>query len=140
MRAAHAGPVILLLLAGIPALAQDRFPDVEYFSGKAGFAQKRKGTLLIEATGLRFVKKDGHPIFEIPLASIVSATATKEQDAGSFGRKMALGIFASKTEEFLQVETRTAESADAVIFKTKKKQAPGMAAKINFLRDQLPRP
>jgi hypothetical protein len=140
MRAKHTAPVVLLLLAGTQALAQERFPDVEYFSGKAGFAQKLKGTLLIEATGVKFVKKDGAPIFEIPMPNIVSATATKEQDSGSFGRKMALGIFASKTEEFLQVETRTADGADAVIFKTKKKQAPGMAAKINFLREQQPKP
>jgi hypothetical protein len=141
MQVCRAVALIAVWVSAAPAaVAQERFPDTEYFSGKAGFSKKVKGTLVIEPAALRFVTKGDKPIFEIPMAVVVSASATKEQDSGSFGRKMALGIFASKTEEFLQVETRTTEGADVVIFKTKKKQAPGMAAKVNYFREQLPRP
>ena len=48
---------------------------------------------------------------------------------------MALGIFASHTDEFLRVETRSPEAAEVIVFKTEKERAPGMAAKINFARD-----
>ena len=76
--------------------------------------------------------KKGAAIFELPIATITTASQSREQDEGSFGRKAMLGVFAGKTEEFLQVETKTSEGAEVVIFKTKKKQSPGMAAKINF--------
>ena len=119
-----------LLLAG-SAYAEDRFPDVVYTSGKAGFDQKIKGSLVVDEKAVKFVSKNG-AVFELPIATVISASQSREKDEGSFGRKMALGVFAGKTEEFLQVETKTAESAEVVIFKTKKKQSPGMAAKINF--------
>jgi hypothetical protein len=48
---------------------------------------------------------------------------------------MALGIFASHTDEFLRVETRSSDAAEVIVFKTKKERSPGMAAKINFARD-----
>lgn len=115
-----------------PLFAGDTYPGTEYISGKAGFAQKIKGTLTIEPEEVRFADKNGTTVFNIPMAAIKKASNSTEKDEGSFGRKAALGIFASKTEEFLQVDTETAEGAEAVVFKTKKKTSPGMSAKINF--------
>ena len=128
-----------MLWAG-PASAQDRFPDVEYTSGKGGFEKKIKGSLVVDANSVRFVNKDGGSVFELPIASVVSASQSVEKEEGSFGRKAMLGVFASKTEEFLQIETKTADSAEVVIFKTKKKQSPGMAAKINFYVEKSAKP
>ncbi len=112
--------------------AEDRFPDVEYTSGKAGFNQKLKGVLIVDEKAVKFVNEKGASVFELPIASVTSASQSREKEEGSFGRKMALGVFAGKTEEFLQIETKTSEAAEVVIFKTKKKMSPGMAAKINF--------
>ena len=64
-----------------------------------------------------------------------------EHDPGSFGRKAALGVFTSKREEFLTVKTSSPEGAEAVVFKTKKKTAEAMAAKIEFFaKKQAPAP
>ena len=120
-----------------PALAGDSFPGTEYVSGKGGFQSKVKGTLQIEANEVRFVAGNGGALFSIPMTSVVKATDSREKDEGSFGRKAALGIFASKTEEFLQIESRSDQGAEAVVFKCRKKTAPGMAAKINFFADKL---
>jgi hypothetical protein len=119
-------------LFAVPALPQDKFPDVEYVAGKGGFASKMKGVLVVEASQVRFEDKKGKVVFSIPMAAVVSASQSRDRDEGSFGRKMALGIFASKTEEFLRVETKSADTAEVVVFKTKKERSPAMAAKINL--------
>jgi hypothetical protein len=124
------------ILVALPAWAADSFPDTEYVSGKAGFTQKIKGTLTVDDTMVKFQDKDGREVFSLPMASVVKASNSKEHDEGSFGRKMALGIFASKTEEFLQIDTKSDNGAEAVVFKTKKKMSPGMAAKINFYAEK----
>ena len=46
----------------------------------------------------------------------------------------------SKSEEFLRVETKSADAAEVLVFKTKKEKSPGMAAKINFHRDNAKKP
>jgi hypothetical protein len=120
------------VLAAVPAMAGDTYPNTEYVSGKGGFNQKIKGTLTVDENAVTFQDKSGREVFSVPMAAVVSASNTKERDEGSFGRKMALGIFASKTEEFLQVDTKTDTGAEAIVFKTKKKMSPGMAAKINY--------
>lgn len=126
----------VLLLAG-PALAQERFENVEYVSGKAGFEKKEKGVLYLEEGRLRFADKKGNTIFSMPLESITEVEATREHEEGSFGRKMALGIFASKNQEYLLVKTETADAAEAITFKCKKKTSETMATKINFALKQL---
>lgn len=124
-------------LLASPALCGDSFPGTEYVSGKGGFASKAKGTLFIEDNEARFMTESGGVLFSIPMAGVIKASASREHDEGSFGRKAALGVFASKTEEFLQIESRSEQGAEAVVFKCKKKTSPGMAAKINFLADKL---
>ncbi len=136
MKAVTLGLAVGLLVAQ-PLSAADVFPDTEYISGKGGFTQKIKGTLFIEESQVRFANKSGQEVFAIPMAAVKQASNSKERDEGSFGRKAALGIFASKTEEFLQVDTESAEGAEAVVFKTKKKMSPGMAAKLNFYAAKL---
>jgi hypothetical protein len=121
----------VLLMAAPQAHAQS-FPDTEYVSGRSGFGQKTKGTLVVEEGQLRFQDKNGALVFAIPMSQITDALDSREHNDGSFGRKVALGIFAGKTEEFLTVKTQTADNAEAVIFKCKKKTAPGIAAKVSF--------
>lgn len=124
--------IALVALSAGSQVNQDKYPDIEYTTGKAGFAQKIKGALVVDEKTVAFVDNKGAKVFEMPIATITSASQSREKEEGSFGRKMALGVFAGKTEEFLQVETKTSESAEVIVFKTKKKQSPGIAAKINF--------
>jgi hypothetical protein len=108
------------------------YPDTEYVSGKAGFDRKIKGQLVIDENTIVFNGADGNVIFAIPMETVISASSEVETDPGSFGRKFALGVFASKREEFLTVRAHTPAGAEAVVFKGKKKTTPGMVAKINF--------
>jgi hypothetical protein len=130
----------ITFLWALPLGAADTFPDVEYISGRAGLKDKIKGTLVVDEQAIRFQDRKGKPVFSIPLEHVVAAVQSRDRDEGSFGRKMALGIFASKTEEFLRVETKSPEGADVVTFKTKKNQSPAMAAKINFQKEKAKTP
>jgi hypothetical protein len=123
------------VLSALPLWAADTFPEIEYVTGKAGFNQKVKGFLMVDEKEVRFNDKKGANIFVIPIENVVEATRSREHEEGSFGRKMALGIFASKSAEYLRVETKSAEGAEVLVFKTKKEKSPGIAAKINFQRD-----
>src|SRR5262245_37551801 len=106
------GWLVGAMLVAAPALCGDSFPGTEYVSGKSGVQNKVKGTLVVEENEVRFLAGNGAPVFSIPMASITRASASREHDDGSFGRKMALGIFAGKTEEFLQVESQTSTGAE----------------------------
>ena len=44
-------------------------------------------------------------------------------DPGSVGRKLLLGAFSSKREEFLYVNTESPERAEAIVFKCHKKNS-----------------
>jgi len=120
-----------LALAGL-ASAGDSFNNIEYISGKAGFAKKAKGQLTIDEKAVAFSDQKGKLLFSIPMAEIDKAEAGTQREEGSFGRKMALGIFASKTEEYLQIDSHDANGAEGVVFKVKKKTGAGMATKIAF--------
>lgn len=113
--------------------AQDVFPDVEYIQGRTGFPEKIKGKLVISAAGVEFLTKEDSSIFVVPLETIKEVTNSLQTDPGSFGRKMLLGAFASKREEFLYLNTETPERAEAIVFKCRKKNSsPDMMAKIKF--------
>jgi hypothetical protein len=120
-----------LLVAG-PAVAADSFGNVEYISGRAGFAKKVKGQLTVGEKDVSFADEKGKVLFSIPMVEIDKAEAGAQREEGSFGRKMALGIFASKTEEYLHVASHSATGAEAVVFKVKKHTGAGMATKITF--------
>jgi hypothetical protein len=120
-----------LFLAGF-AVAADSFRNVEYISGRAGLEKKVKGQLTIDETEVRFTDEKGKHLLSIPMAEIDKAEAGTQREEGSFGRKMALGIFASKTEEYLHVESHNDAGAEAVVFKVKRNTGPGMATKIMF--------
>jgi hypothetical protein len=109
---------------------------VEYIAGRSGFEKKVKGLLTIDEKEISFVNQKGNILFAIPVAEIDKAEASTQREEGSFGRKMALGIFASKTEEYLHVQAHNAAGAEAVVFKVKKKTGVGMATKINFWAGQ----
>jgi len=128
------------VLCALPLAAADTFPDVEYISGKAGLKDRVKGSLVVDAKEIRLNDKKERTILAIPIEQVLKATQSREREEGSFGRKMALGIFASKSEEYLRVETRTPDGAEVVIFKTKKQKSPEMAAKINFQVESAKKP
>jgi len=119
--------------APIVVAAQDVFPDVEYIQGKGQFTEKIKGQLLVNDSGVTFSKKDGSAVFTIPMAEIKDATNSLQTDPGSVGRKLVLGVFSSKREEFVYVNTETPQRAEVVVFKCHKKNtSPEMMAKIKF--------
>jgi hypothetical protein len=126
-----------LLLAG-SAVAAESFRDVEYISGRAGLEKKAKGQLTVDAKEVTFVNEKGQMLFSIPMATIDKAEAGAQREEGSFGRKMALGIFASHTEEYLHVDSHTDTGAEAVVFKVKKNTGIGMATKIMFWAAKTP--
>jgi hypothetical protein len=129
-----------VILWALPLSAGEVFPDIEYITGKAGLNDKVKGSLVLDEKEIRFNDKNQRSVFAIPIEQVVKATQSREREEGSFGRKMALGIFASKNAEYLRVETRAPEGAEVLIFKTKKEKSPGMVAKINLQRDNVKNP
>jgi hypothetical protein len=127
--------LLAVLLCALGPLAADAdevsFPDVQYLSGHAGMDKKMKGSLTLTERELTFTAKDG-PAFTIPLADIREVTNSVEENPGSTGAKLMLGVFASKKEEFLYVNTENKDGAEALVFKTKNKTSPAMVAKIKF--------
>jgi hypothetical protein len=116
----------------VPAWADDVFPEVQYISGSAALVGKTKGTLVLTPTGLRFNGSKGDSLLEIPLGIIKTVKSSVEEDPGSTGRKIMLGVFAGKKEEFVYLNTETSSAAEVIVFKVKKKTSEGTAAKIEF--------
>ncbi len=56
-----------------------------------------------------------------------------ESNPGSFGRKVLLGIFATRKEEFVYLTTESNDGAGGIVFKTKDKTSPAIIGKIRFL-------
>ena len=123
---------IVALLSPAAVRAQDTFPGIQYISGRAGVAEKIKGSLVLTASQLRFNNEKGDSVFVIPLSIVKEVTNSVEQNPGSTGAKIMLGVFASKKEEFLYVNTETSKAAEALVFKCKNKTSPAMLAKIRF--------
>jgi hypothetical protein len=110
--------------------AQTIYPDVEYIRGRASVPGKIKGQLIITESTIAFTRKDGQEVLSIPVGEITEVANSFQTDPGSFGRKLAFGIFASRKEEFLFVNTETPERAEVLVFKTKKNMSLEMSAKI----------
>ena len=107
---------VATIAAPAQAWAQEVFEDVEYIQGRTGFPNKIKGKLVLTATELKFVKNDS-TLFTIPLETVKDVTNWLTTDPGSVGRKLLLGAFSSKREEFLYVNTESPERAEAIVFK-----------------------
>lgn len=132
MKLAAAVLAAAVVVLPIRAWAQDVFPDVEYIQGRTGFPDKIKGKLVISPTGLEFVKGES-TVFTVPIEAIKDVTNSLQTDPGGLGRKLLLGMFASKREEFLYVNTETPDRAEAIVFKCHKKNvSPDMMAKLKF--------
>ncbi len=115
-----------------PAWAQQVFQDVEYIQGRTGFPDKIKGKLVLTDTELQFVKDDA-TLFTVPLGTVKDVTNSLTTDPGGVGRKLLLGAFSSKREEFLYVNTESTERAEVIVFKChKKNSSPDIMAKIKF--------
>ncbi len=120
----------------IPALiapaaqGQTVYPDVDYVQGRQGMPDKVKGQLAIGDSTIVFAAKDGRELISIPIAQVTDVTNSFQTDPGSFGRKLALGIFASRKPEYLYVNTETPDRVEVLVFKTKKNMSPEMMARI----------
>ena len=121
--------VAALLLVVVAALSAETFDKVEYLSGKAG-VKKHKGQITLTATQLQFVDKD-KVLFAVPLTTVTKVTNTRNAQIGTDGFPL-LGIAFSHVEEFVYVTAETAESADVLVFRVKRKTSPGIVAKIEF--------
>jgi hypothetical protein len=121
-----------MLWPGAVAWSQEVFPDVQYISGRAALPVKIKGSLVLSGSELRFNNDKGESMMVMPFSMIKNVTNSVEQNPGSTGAKIMLGVFASRKEEFLYVNTETTEAAEALVFKVKNKTSPGMIAKIQF--------
>ena len=110
------------IAAPAQAWAQEVFQDVEYIQGRTGFPERIKGKLVLTATELKFVKNDS-TLFTIPLETVKDVTNWLTTDPGGVGRKLLLGAFSSKREEFLYVNTESPERAEAIVFKCHKKNS-----------------
>jgi hypothetical protein len=127
--------VLAVLCLGTAAhlRAQEMFPDVEYIAGKDGFAEKAKGTLVLGAEELRFVNKDGNLIFAVPVASITEVTQDVQVRDASVGKKLLFGGLAgSRKQEFVQVTSESATTAEGIVFKVKQGTSVNVVAKIKF--------
>jgi hypothetical protein len=124
--------MVAMLWSGVAAWSQETFPKVEYISGRATLPKKIKGAFVLTATELRFNNEKGDSVMVVPLSTIKNVTNSIESNPGSTGAKIMLGVFASKKEEFLYVNTETADLAEALVFKCKNKTSPNMMAKIQF--------
>jgi hypothetical protein len=124
----------MLCLAPAAALhAQEMFPDAEYVAGKDGFADKAKGTLILGTEELRFVNKDGNLIFAIPVASITEVTQDVQVRDASVGKKLLFGGLAgSRKQEFVQITSESATTAEGIVFKVKQGTSVNVVAKIKF--------
>jgi hypothetical protein len=124
---------ILSLGATARLHAQEMFPDVEYVAGKDGFTEKSKGTLVLSPEELRFVNKDGNLIFALPVASITEVTQDVQVRDASVGKKLLFGGLAgSRKQEFVQITSETAKTAEGVVFMVKQGTSVNVVAKIKF--------
>ncbi len=123
-----------LCLAPVATLhAQEMFPDVEYVAGKDGFSDKAKGTLILGSDELRFVNKDGNLIFAVPVASITEVTQDVQVRDASVGKKLLFGGLAgSRKQEFVQITSESATTAEGIVFKVKQGTSVNVVAKIKF--------
>ncbi len=113
--------------------ARDVFPDVEYIQGRTGFSEKIKGKLVVNATGVEFRTKSDSVVFTVPIETIKDVSNSLQTDPGGVGRKLMFGVFASKREEFVYLNTETPERAEGIVFKChKKNSSPDLMAKIRF--------
>lgn len=115
--------------------AQDIISEVEYFTGKDGYAEKKKGVLILSVDGVKFADKDGGQIFEIPMATITQVERQTDIRDPSVGKKLLFGSLAgSRKQEFVTISTETDKTAEAIIFKLKQNTGAAAVAKINFYR------
>lgn len=131
-------PALLAIGTLLPAArlyAQDIVSDVEYFTGKEGYAEKKKGILVLSVEGIKFADKDGGQIFDIPMATITQVERQTDIRDPSVGKKLLFGSLAgSRKQEFITISTETDKTAEAIVFKLKQNTGAAAVAKINFYR------
>ncbi len=121
--------VVVALMLGPSAFADETINNVEYMTGHAGM-KKQKGKISITGTELQFLDGD-KVLFAVPLATITKVNGNRETDNGS-PLSNALWGWSPKTEDFVYVTTESATTAEGLVFRVKRKMAAGVAAKIEF--------
>lgn len=124
-----ASVVATCLLVFVVALSADTFDHIEYMTGKAGM-HKQKGKITLTATELQFTD-GGTVLFAVPLNTVTKVSSNRETDHGS-PLSAALWGPSAKTEDFVYVTTESATAAEGLVFRVKRKESSGIAAKIEF--------
>lgn len=120
------------LASASAAVAQERYADVEYISGRAGMSTKVKGTLVI-GDSLYFLKRDSTTAFSVPLSAITEVGNQTDIRDASVGKKLLFGgLSGSRKQDFVNVTYETAETAEGLVFKVKQGTATGIVAKLKF--------
>jgi hypothetical protein len=114
------------LAQAAPAPPGETFPGIQYLEGHLALGRKKtKGTLQVDAAGVRFLGKDGRPVFTLPIESIQEASSTtleNEYPAPPDPR------------DLLAVTTSGIDGVGVVVFRTPRWQARAIAVKVNFYR------
>ena len=109
------------------------YPETEYISGHEGFAEQKRGQLVVTAGGVEFFDNKGRQVFALPINTLRSAEHTRDVRDPSVGKKLLFGALAGdRKQDFLTLTTETESDAEGIVFKVKQNVATGMAAKINF--------
>lgn len=132
MKYALAAAVFCLVGLVTPAAAQETFDNMEYISGHAGLGDKVKGSLEVGDSAVRFLDRHGRQVFILPISIVTEVSNSVEENVGSTGRKLLLGAFASRSEEFLYITTESESGAEGIVIKCRRKTSPGIVAKIRF--------
>lgn len=124
---------VLSCVTARAAHAQDLFQDAEYISGKIGFDDKVKGTLVVAPQAVSFMRQDGSQLFRIPIEQITEVSQDVQIRDASVGKKLLWGGLAgSRKQEFVQVTTESEEAAEGVVIKVKQGASVNAVAKIRF--------
>jgi hypothetical protein len=125
------GAIVLVavsLAQAAPVPPGETFPGIQYLEGHPALGRKKtKGALLLDARGVRFLGKDGRPVFTLPIESIREASSTtleNEYPAPPDPR------------DLLALSTSGIDGAGVVVFRTPRWQARAIAAKVNFYRQR----
>lgn len=134
--------VAALMLLPVMATAQSKdsaqagssyvIENVEYISGKDGFADKMKGELVVTQDALVFRQKD-KSVFAIPMVSVTEIGRQTDIRDGSVGKKLLFGSLAgSRKQEFVNISAETDSTAEGMVFKVKQGTSQNAATKIRF--------
>jgi len=138
----------VLLVGGFQtntALAQERFPRVQYLAGRPELLKPTEVTLVLDNRELRaeqtVYQERGpsavHTLFTIPLANIVAIGASPRNEPSSLVLTNPPGLSPSPNhDEFVTLTLQFGDRIEAVAFRVERQQSASIAAKIELAADK----